>query len=67
MSAKKDYDFIVEYAKSDRSKCNTTKDMIPKGDMRIGQMVQSPKFDGKIPVWYVHRNHVNSALGLHSF
>jgi poly [ADP-ribose] polymerase len=51
MSKKVDYDFMVEYAKSDRSSCRTTKEKIPKGAMRIGQMVQAPNFDGKIPQW----------------
>lgn len=52
--SKKDYDFIVEYAKSNRSKCGTTKEAIPQGEMRIGQMIQAKNFDGKIPVWCVY-------------
>eukprot|EP01127_Copromyxa_protea_P011414 TRINITY_DN2868_c0_g1_i1.p1 TRINITY_DN2868_c0_g1~~TRINITY_DN2868_c0_g1_i1.p1 ORF type:complete len:907 (-),score=279.95 TRINITY_DN2868_c0_g1_i1:69-2789(-) len=53
---KVDYDFIVEYAKSDRSSCKTTKEKIGKGEMRIGQMVQAPNFDGKIPHWHFWKN-----------
>eukprot|EP01128_Nolandella_sp_AFSM9_P004824 TRINITY_DN2246_c0_g1_i2.p1 TRINITY_DN2246_c0_g1~~TRINITY_DN2246_c0_g1_i2.p1 ORF type:complete len:909 (+),score=271.63 TRINITY_DN2246_c0_g1_i2:126-2852(+) len=52
MSGKVDYDFTIEYAKSSRSTCRTTKEKIMKGEMRIGKMVQSPHFDGKIPQWH---------------
>jgi len=52
MSKKVDYDFIVEYAKSNQSSCHTSKEKIAKGSVRIGQMVPSPRFDGKIPQWH---------------
>eukprot|EP01125_Pyxidicula_operculata_P012134 TRINITY_DN3984_c0_g1_i1.p1 TRINITY_DN3984_c0_g1~~TRINITY_DN3984_c0_g1_i1.p1 ORF type:complete len:919 (+),score=265.76 TRINITY_DN3984_c0_g1_i1:39-2795(+) len=67
MSKKVDYDFIVEYAKSGRSKCSTTKDLIPQGEMRIGQMVQSPKFDGKYPVWHHYQHFFDKPKGLTQF
>jgi hypothetical protein len=51
--AKVEYDFIVEYAKTDRSTCSTSRQKIMQGEMRIGLMIQAKNFDGKIPQWYV--------------
>jgi len=50
-----DYDFIVEYAKSARSTCKTSKKSIEKGEIRIGQMVQAPNVDKKIPHWHHYK------------
>eukprot|EP00659_Diplonema_papillatum_P021159 gene21159-32595_t len=44
--------FVVEYAKSNRSKCQACKENIEKGSLRIGPMVQSQFFDGLIPLWH---------------
>lgn len=42
----------MDYAKSGRSKCKTTKQIIPKGTLRLGIMVKSPHFDGMQPNWH---------------
>ncbi|CAF1311166.1 unnamed protein product [Rotaria sp. Silwood1] len=47
-----DSTFRVEYAKSDRSKCKSCQSTIEKDTFRFAIMVQSPKFDGKVPTWY---------------
>jgi poly [ADP-ribose] polymerase len=52
---KVDYDFIVEYAKSSRSTCKTSKKTIEKGEMRIGQMIQAANVDKKIPNWHHYK------------
>ncbi|CAF0799258.1 unnamed protein product [Adineta ricciae] len=44
--------FKVEYAKSDRSKCKSCQSTIDKDSFRFAIMVQSSKFDGKVPNWY---------------
>jgi hypothetical protein len=43
-------DYKVEYSASDRSTCQITKNKIPKDALRIGEIVQSPKFDGTYPI-----------------
>ncbi|KAI0984775.1 hypothetical protein GJ496_007289 [Pomphorhynchus laevis] len=50
-----DFDYKVEYAKSDRSSCRKCKSTIGKDSLRIARMVQSHMFDGKIPFWYHYR------------
>ena len=35
-------DFVCEYAKSGRSKCHGTGELIPKDELRIGIMGESP-------------------------
>ena len=47
-----DLPYRAEYAKSGRSKCKACKADIPKGDLRLAAMVQSPFFDGKQPHWF---------------
>ncbi len=47
-----EFGFTIEYAKSNRSMCRTTKQKIEKGALRIGKMVQSPHFDGRMPQWH---------------
>ncbi|CAF3938965.1 unnamed protein product [Rotaria sp. Silwood2] len=47
-----DSTFRVEYAKSDRSKCKSCQLTIDKDTFRFAIMVQSSKFDGKVPIWY---------------
>jgi len=44
-------EFKVDYAKSDKSECNTCKNKIQKGTVRLGKMVKSTKFDGMYPQW----------------
>lgn len=44
--------FLVDYAKSSRSKCRLTKSKIEKGELRFGVMVKSPHFDGMQPNWF---------------
>ena len=44
--------FTCEYAKSGRAGCKGCKMNIDKDDLRLGIMVQSPHFDGKIPMWH---------------
>eukprot|EP00906_Rhabdomonas_costata_P030164 RCo042595 len=44
--------FKVDYALSSRSTCNSSKQLIPEGSLRIGVMMQSPKFDGMYPQWH---------------
>ena len=46
-----DLPYSAEYAKSNRSHCRTCASLIPKDHIRIAQMVQSPHFDGKMPLW----------------
>ncbi|VDP13399.1 unnamed protein product [Soboliphyme baturini] len=47
-----DLPFRAEYAKSNRSSCKGCKSVISKDTLRVGRMIQSPHFDGKIPLWY---------------
>lgn len=56
-----DTEYTVEYAKSSRSSCRLTKKPIEKGALRIAEMVQSPHFDGLIPLWYNFEAFANSA------
>ena len=52
MGVPDEFGFTIEYAKSNRSTCRTTKQKIEKGALRIGKMVQSPHFDGRVPQWH---------------
>ncbi|CAF0920722.1 unnamed protein product [Brachionus calyciflorus] len=45
-------DFACEYAKSDRSGCKLCKSNIGMSTLRMAIYVQSPFFDGKMPMWY---------------
>ncbi|XP_014489527.1 PREDICTED: poly [ADP-ribose] polymerase [Dinoponera quadriceps] len=47
-----DLPYRVEYAKSDRSRCQLCKLTITKTSLRLAAIVQSPVHDGKIPRWY---------------
>jgi len=47
-----DGEFKADYAKSNRSTCKKCKEIIELGHMRLGKMVPSDKFDGKVPMWY---------------
>eukprot|EP00118_Oscarella_pearsei_P026283 m.309715 g.309715 ORF g.309715 m.309715 type:complete len:959 (+) comp47446_c0_seq1:38-2914(+) len=47
-----DLPFKVEYAKSSRASCRGCSSIMSKDCLRIGKMVQSPHFDGRIPQWY---------------
>lgn len=47
-----DLPYLVEYAKSDRSKCQLCKHQISMQSLRLAAVVQSPVHDGKIPRWY---------------
>eukprot|EP01043_Picozoa_sp_COSAG02_P126940 COSAG02_NODE_64245_length_261_cov_0.629630_1_plen_64_part_10 len=40
-----EYNFTIEYAKSNRSTCRTTGEKIEKGALRIGMLIQSETFD----------------------
>lgn len=51
--------FRAEYAKSSRSSCKGCKEQIPKDSLRLAIMVQSPMFDGKMPLWH----HFNCFFG----
>lgn len=42
----------AEYAKSARAACRTCKSNIGKEILRFGKMVQSPHFDGFMPMWH---------------
>lgn len=42
----------VEYAASGRSGCRVCRQKIDMDDLRVARMVQSQKFDGKIPEWH---------------
>ena len=44
--------YKAEYAKSGRSSCKKCSKAIPDGALRIGPLVQSPHFDGKVPLWH---------------
>lgn len=50
-----DLPFIAEYAKSNRAACKACKQNIGKDTLRMGVMVQSPHFDGKVPMWHHSR------------
>ncbi|CAG0896409.1 unnamed protein product [Cyprideis torosa] len=52
MAASLDLPYIAEYAKSGRAACKSCKDKIDNKELRLGIMVQSPHFDGKIPLWH---------------
>ncbi|KAL9651420.1 hypothetical protein ABK040_001369 [Willaertia magna] len=45
-------DYLIEYAKSNRSTCILTKRKIEKNALRIGIFEQSKFFDGIFPIWY---------------
>jgi hypothetical protein len=45
-------EYKAEYAKSGRSSCKKCSKAIPDGALRIGPLVQSPHFDGKVPLWH---------------
>lgn len=47
--------FKVEYAKSGRAMCRGCKKNIGNGTVRIARMVQSPFFDGLMPLWHHKR------------
>ncbi|XP_024534740.1 poly [ADP-ribose] polymerase 1 [Selaginella moellendorffii] len=47
-----DHPWRAEYAKSSRAACGACHDKIDKDELRLGRMVESPKFDGWIPVWH---------------
>jgi hypothetical protein len=47
-----DGDFKVDYAKTNRSSCKKCFQGIAKDALRIGKMVDSDKFDGKMVVWH---------------
>ena len=47
-----DLPFKAEYAKSGRAACKMCKNPIAKADLRLAVMIQSPKFDGKMPNWH---------------
>ncbi|GAB1867984.1 Poly [ADP-ribose] polymerase [Camponotus japonicus] len=47
-----DLPYRAEYAKSDRSKCQSCRQPISKQSLRIAAIVQSPVHDGTIPRWY---------------
>ncbi|XP_050445913.1 poly [ADP-ribose] polymerase [Cataglyphis hispanica] len=47
-----DLPYRAEYAKSDRSKCQSCKQSITKQSLRLAAIVQSPVHDGTIPRWY---------------
>jgi len=47
-----DGEFKADYAKSNRSTCKKCKTNIGLGELRLGKMVPSDKFDGKVPMWY---------------
>uniref|UniRef100_A0A803LFE6 Poly [ADP-ribose] polymerase n=1 Tax=Chenopodium quinoa TaxID=63459 RepID=A0A803LFE6_CHEQI len=42
----------AEYAKSARAACRTCRSNIAKEILRFGKMVQSPHFDGFMPMWH---------------
>jgi hypothetical protein len=44
--------YKAEYAKSGRSSCKKCGKPIPDGALRMGPLVQSPHFDGKVPLWH---------------
>ncbi|XP_056150659.1 poly [ADP-ribose] polymerase 1 [Lampris incognitus] len=44
--------YRAEYAKSGRASCKKCKDNIAKDSLRMAIMVQSPRFDGKVPHWH---------------
>lgn len=46
-------DFNAGYASSSNSKCQKCENFItPKDTLRLGVIVQSPKFDGKVTQWF---------------
>jgi len=50
-----DGEFKAEYAKSGKSCCKKCAKNIEQGEMRLGKMVPSDKFDGKVPMWFHHQ------------
>ncbi|KAM0731843.1 Poly [ADP-ribose] polymerase [Formica fusca] len=50
-----DLPYRAEYAKSDRSKCQSCKQSIAKQSLRLAAIVQSPVHDGTIPKWYHYK------------
>lgn len=47
-----DFKYQAEYAKSSRSTCRACKNTISMGSLRMGALVQSHTFDGKMTFWY---------------
>ncbi|XP_018647027.1 poly [ADP-ribose] polymerase, putative [Schistosoma mansoni] len=68
-----EYKFDVDYAKSNRSKCNKCKVEINQNSLRIAILVQAPNFDGKIPRWFHYdcfwksKAHVESTAEIKNF
>ncbi|CAH8596969.1 unnamed protein product [Schistosoma bovis] len=68
-----EYKFDVDYAKSNRSKCNKCRVEIDQNSLRIAMLVQAPNFDGKIPRWFHYdcfwksKAHVESTAEIKHF
>ena len=52
MPVPEEFDYTIEYAKSNRSTCRTTGEKIEKGALRIGVLIQSETFDGRLCHWH---------------
>ena len=46
------FNTLGRYAKSGRSSCKKCGKSISDGALRMGPLVQSPHFDGKVPLWH---------------
>mmetsp|Transcript_2345 Transcript_2345/g.3637 ORF Transcript_2345/g.3637 Transcript_2345/m.3637 type:complete len:830 (-) Transcript_2345:156-2645(-) len=44
-------EYLVQYAKSSRSKCKSCEEIIKEGSLRIGKRERSDRFDGDIHEW----------------
>jgi hypothetical protein len=45
-------DYVAEYSKSSRAACAVCKEKILQDKLRIGKMVQSDSFDGRLPLYH---------------
>jgi hypothetical protein len=45
-------DYFAEYSKSSRATCAVCKKKILQDELRIGKMVQSDSFDGRLPEYH---------------
>jgi hypothetical protein len=45
-------DYVAEYSKSSRAACAVCKEKILQDKLRIGKMVQSDSFDGRLPEYH---------------
>lgn len=67
-----DLPFLAEYAKSNRASCKSCKGNIAKDSLRLAVMVQSPRYDGRMPNWFHYacffgKNRIKTTADIENF